>query len=970
MRFKYVVPSLLAPVTLICAAVLSGCASDAVFPNSAAVTSTSPATAAVSSIQGSNYGGHAPIVGGHVFVLEANPNATGYGQLVKSLLGSTSANASYPTAQDTTQGSPTNGMYYITTDTQGQFFITGDYTCDIGYPVYLYAPGGNPQAGTPTTFPSSISVTGATGNDVTLNSTSGSTTSGTLTNDYVVTFTTTGNQTLYQGEQIKFAASGIPAGSYSGFNGGTYTVSPYNLTTTTFSIDLGTGSGNSVPSQAQQPFNTTVTQASSLSNPAIANMALLGVCGDTSPTNPTAAGTTNFTNLNFVFMNEVSTAATAYAMAGFFQTPSYTFTVTIGNTPHNGVPVTAGVQNLLGNLTATGSGTGTVKITGAVVSPTSGGNYTVTMTASGAVTSTDQLTFSSPDNNGSFGNFISGALLSVTSSYTTTDAVHISVPASDTMALTGLQNAARNAALLYDIQGGNVGTNTSGTSCTTNPTNPPCDGDSHIARATTPNGGNGTVPQALINTVGNILANCVDSSNLYGVTNPTGTESYQCSSLFSGARNDGTTTGLTPYDTATAAINIAHFPGGATTNTTYASTLFNSVTGNVPFAPNLSMAPHDYAVGIKYQTPATLIDDIAIDASGDVWTVGNSSNEVVELTPKGTFSLYTPPSGTTIGNPTPNQGYTTGITIDTNGTVFASAAVGTVKFTPGTPVGTVFGTANSANGGQMAVDSSDNLYIANWAVGNADANLNYYTLLGNNPLANSDLVKESAAGTAAGGNFPIGPGNQLAAVANGTQNTAAGCIPAVSYLALDASNNIWTSNVNNTFSPYAAVCRFDSAGNFKYSFSITDNSTALPHQIAVDNGNNAWFGEKNQNFVYKIAAGSTTAGSGTTLATGGSLAGPKGVAIDGANTVWVSNTGYSTGNLVHYTNAAAAISPTYYGGTGYGGNSYLYLSVDQSGNVWAVDNSDGILVQYIGIGTPTAQPFSKARATTGLGARP
>jgi hypothetical protein len=73
---------------------------------------------------------------------------------------------------------------------------------------------------------------------------------------------------------------------------------------------------------------------------------------------------------------------------------------------------------------------------------------------------------------------------------------------------------------------------------------------------------------------------------------------------------------------------------------------------------------------------------------------------------------------------------------------------------------------------------------------------------------------------------------------------------------------------------------------------------------------------------------------------------------------------------VHYTNAAAAISPTYYGGTGYGGNSYLYLSVDQSGNVWAVDNSDGILVQYIGIGTPTAQPFSKARATTGLGARP
>ena len=164
----------------------------------------------------------------------------------------------------------------------------------------------------------------------------------------------------------------------------------------------------------------------------------------------------------------------------------------------------------------------------------------------------------------------------------------------------------------------------------------------------------------------------------------------------------------------------------------------------------------------------------------------------------------------------------------------------------------------------MAADASGNLYIANWAVGNTNLNLNYYSITANNTTLNSALVKESTAGTAAGGNFPIGPGTQLAAVNNGTQNTAAGCIPAVSYLALDSSNNIWTSNVNNTFSPYAAVCRFDSSGNFKYSFSITDSATALPHQIAVDNSNNAWVAEKNQNYLYKIAAGSTTAGSGVT----------------------------------------------------------------------------------------------------------
>jgi hypothetical protein len=447
-------------------AALTGCTIGQ-FPAGSTATPQA-ATADIGTIQGSNFGGHAPIVGGKIFVLEANPAATGYGHLVKSLLTSTSANASFPTAQDTTQGSPTNGMYYVTTNNVGQFYLSGDYTCDIGYPVYLYAAGGNPQAGTPTSLPPSIAVTGATGNDVTLNYATGSTTSGTQTNDYVVTFTTSGTQLLYQGESITFAATGIPSGSYSGFNGGTYTVSPYKLTTTTFSIDLGAGSGSIVPAQAQQSFTTSVTQATSPSNQGIANMALLGVCGDTSPTNATPTGTANFSSLNFVFMNEVSTAATAYAMAGFFQTPSYTFTTTVGSLTHNGVTLIPGVQNNLGHLTVTGSTTGTVTVTGAVISNS---GYTVTMTASGPVSASDSLTYSSTDTvaSGTFGAYFSGASGTPAGSYTTTDALHLSVPSTSSMALTGLQNAARNAALLYDIQGGSVGTNSVGTSCSVLP---------------------------------------------------------------------------------------------------------------------------------------------------------------------------------------------------------------------------------------------------------------------------------------------------------------------------------------------------------------------------------------------------------------------------------------------------------------------------------------------------------------------
>ncbi len=895
------------------------------------------ATATVGSIQGSDFGGHAPIVGAHVFIVEANPSANGYGHLVKSLLTGTSANSNYPTAQDTTQGSPTNGMYYVTSDSTGQYQLTGDYTCDIGYPVYLYAAGGNPSSNPPTSFSAGIQITG-----ITAVPGSGATYQPAMSE--VVTFTTTGQTLPYQGEQITL--SGL-TGSYASLNasagGPTLTVIPTGLSTTGFEATYTPGSTYTAAQQTYGNPYPLAVQAAAPGNPGIANMALLGVCGDTSPTNPTPTATANFTSLNYVYMNEVSTAATAYAMAPFFQVPTYTFTVSVGGLSHNGVTVSTGVQNALGNLTATGSGTGTVTITGATISSSG----TITMSATGPVTSTDTLTFASTDSNGSFANFLSGATLSVGSSAKTSDALHLSVPRGDAQALTGLQNAARTAALLYDIQGNSVGSGT--------------DGDNRVARPVTPNGGSGTVPQALLDTVGNILANCVDSANQYGATAPTGAESGQCSALFGGARADGTTTGLQPYDTATAAINIAHYPGGSGSNTNYASNLFNSVTGNVPFVPNLGLAPHDFAVGIVWRTPASAIADIAIDASGNVWTVGTSASDVLELAPQGTFTTYTPPSGSTMASTS-----STGIAIDTSGTVFASASLGTVKFTPGTATGTLIGASNTANGGQIAVDGSGNLYIADDAMTGGSFS-NYYELSGvNYPLQNSDLVKESAAGTAAGGNFPVGPGTP-----NANQNTAQGCIPAVSYLALDSGNNLWTSTPNNSLPPYAAVCRFDSAGNLQYSFAISPGSTlALPHQIAVDHSDNAWFAEKDQGYVYKIAAGSTASNSGTTVATGGSLAAPKGVAIDGANSVWVSNTGYATGNLVHYSNAAAAISPTYYGGSGYGGSSYLYLSVDQSGNVWAVDNSDGILVQYIGIGTPVAQPFSVARAGVGLGAKP
>ncbi len=788
---------------------LSGCGAGANFPETGPTTQS-----ALGTITGSNFGGHAPLVGAHVFVVQAGTG--GYGAKVSSLITG-GGSSQYPTATDTTAGSPTLGMSYVTTDGHGEFNITGDYTCTAGLPVYLYASGGNPSApgvGTPFT------VTGAT---------SSITTPG-YAGLLVVTFSTTGTQLLYQGESVQFGT--FSDANYGAFSGTTQTVAAVNLTTGQFSVVLGTASA----ARGASAFTTTVTQVNAPNNPAAVNLAVLGVCPST--------GSQNFSSLNYVYMNEVSTAAAAFALAPFAS-------VTAANN----------------------------------------------------------------------------------------DALHIGTSPTN---LTGLQNAALTAGYLYDVQGSNIG--------------PGGDGDTHIARAVTPNAAAGVVPQMMLDTIGDILANCIDSANTYSAaTAPAGVASAQCtgsapSGLFYNARNDGTLTGTPPNDTATAAINIAHYPGGAASNTNFATNLFNSVTGNVPFQPMLGAAPHDFLVGITYTTPASTgsVSDIETDASGNVWTMAPAADVVYELTPAGTYNAYTPPIGSVL-----STGFLPGLAIDPSGTVYAPALVGTIKFTPGTATGTLIGTV-SANANQMVADNLGNLYIANSLP--AAETLSY-------------VAKESDAGVLGGLPFPLtGP-----------------CEYENQYVMLDAGNNLWT---NNQYTGASAnfICRYNTAGTLVYQLAIPGVAFPLSYGIEIDAGGNAWFPEKDNSKLFKIAAGTTgtytpavgastcPAGAGCTIATGGTLATPFGVAVDGANDVWTSNSATAVGSttyssIVPFSNAAAALTPTYLIGTGYGQN-LLFLQTDISGNLWAASYSGNQIVDFVGVSTPTVQPLSLARSNNKLGATP
>ena len=126
---------------LVCV-LLTGCTLSTTAPSS-------PEVGAGAAITGRVMGGQQPLVGAHVYVLEAN--TTGYGgsgiaasssnksiSLLTNVAGSTTLD---------TNGGPTNGDYYVTSGAGGAFSITGDYTCTLNSQVYLYSVGGDSGSG-------------------------------------------------------------------------------------------------------------------------------------------------------------------------------------------------------------------------------------------------------------------------------------------------------------------------------------------------------------------------------------------------------------------------------------------------------------------------------------------------------------------------------------------------------------------------------------------------------------------------------------------------------------------------------------------------------------------------------------------------------------------------------------------------------------------------------------------------------
>lgn len=501
---------------------------------------------------------------------------------------------------------------------------------------------------------------------------------------------------------------------------------------------------------------------------------------------------------------------------------------------------------------------------------------------------------------GSFESSLSGAYISEISTIVAAfsasafavDTFHIGSPTSTALQKTGIANAFANAANMLDVQDIN-----------------------ELARTQTITG-NGVVPQAKIHTLANIIASCVNSAS---------PSSPSCTTLFNNTLSAGTS-GTTPTDVTTAAINIAHNPWAR------GNRLFALQTQSAPFPTTITAAPNDFALAISYSNGALGANPaLAIDGSGNVFNLVSGSAAITKLSPLG--AVLSGSGGYAIGGGMTDA---RGLALDTGNNVFVlgKASSGTTPIALGVrmtntgsytntytepALGTTHPPAASTN---LIVDAAGNFYFS--GVKTTTSASTICCTMKVNLVNNTETELDSGTAT---------PGTNFLAV---------------------SQNAVWTTANSSALSLTTTA-----------SSSVTGGGLNAATGVALDSSGNAWVVNSGNNSLSEFNSAGTAI-TGSTGFTGGALSTPKAIAVDGLGTVWVTN---SRGNfgLSQFSSTGNAV------GSGYASKQLTNagaLAIDPSGNIWMADASSTTLLQFIGLAAPVVTPGSVAIGAGTLGMRP
>ncbi len=484
------------------------------------------------------------------------------------------------------------------------------------------------------------------------------------------------------------------------------------------------------------------------------------------------------------------------------------------------------------------------------------------------------------------------------------DPLHVSTNGSP-QALTGIANAFATASNLVDLGSG-------------------------VALSTTPSG-NGIVPQATLNTLGNILASCVNSADALapgstGSPRPmTPSLPYSTACIGLGSATSGGNlnqfAGYT-YDTATAAIFIAQNPQP----NTYA--LWELPPASAPFFPILENRPNDFSLSIVF-TGSGITSPIAtaVDSSGNVW-IADSNNTLDALTPLGAPITGSPYTDSSLSSPR-------FIAIDNSNNIWVSN-LGSNSVDRFTNQGAFsFNTTYSYSAAGLSIDASGNAWIPNANSFNGGI-LTKISPSGNatSVLTGLNFPQDSVLDSS--GNLWFGSANTIG-ITEFNINTStssgpftAGGMTSVGPLAVDSAGNLWglmTSNAN--------LLGIDASGNALPGTPYNNSSSNQASAFVFDGQNSFWLATSFLDFS----------------------------SFPPIPTSYLTGLSYTGGTLI---NTTVPTPPS----TGFFplADTINALSVDSAGNIWVPAGNE--VIEFIGIATPVETPMAQAIADFCIAQRP
>ena len=459
--------------------------------------------------------------------------------------------------------------------------------------------------------------------------------------------------------------------------------------------------------------------------------------------------------------------------------------------------------------------------------------------------------------------------------FTSVNNIGVPIISSSAAAANGLANAFNNAAALVPFSAGQVNTARTGV----------------------------TVPAATLNTLGNVLAGCVNS---------TGPASTACGALFT-----NTNASLSQQNTAAAMLSIAQNPG------VNVAALYNLSTANPPFQPSLASAPNDFTVGLNFTGGSTYAPlNIVIDGSGNAYVFDcqiscsltapspttTAVDKIVEFSPLG--AVINTQSGPAIHN-------VTGLALDGNGFLWTanegqtrSGLGNTVDsighfLAGGTPAATFYTSPSLSTPYGIAVDSSNNAYVTN----STGQSVDYVTATGTVTPLSLSQPPAAPLGIAIGSNnslyFTDNVGNGIyrtpivapGVIGPGAIFSGPGVTGPIG-VALDASANFWFTSAGGP-----NVSLFTNAGA-RIGPAVASGFGTIA-AIAIDGNSRAWVPSCNS-YCATATTGNTLPDSIVELQLSGTnisvfspsqgyqntgFSAPAAVAIDASGNVWVTNTG-------------------------------------------------------------------------------